>query len=799
MKALLDLSTRRAREARLGKTIGKTGAQTATVVALLGLAGSIALFIAKQHRYAYLLATPTLIAAMTSSWWSRQLSHVPIESGGLVGQLSGDVLARLQPHMQLTPKTVWQALSGHWQLIFFTNHLLISPTLVTSLLEDDPVELEKALAIAKELAEKSSNPVIELGYVAAGILLASPQIKELLTHLKLRPEDVRAIAAWLSRGLDSMSREHPVFGGIARDWTFGFTPLLNRFGENVSQSIMHYGSHFGWLTTSVGVQSIEGALANNAAAVALIGQNGIGKTSHVYGLAQRLIEGQGPKSLNYHQVVSLHAGDILSNAAAPGQLERLLLSLSNEASQAGHIILFLDDADLFFGSGPGAFDAVQILLPIVQARATPLILAMTPTDFQRLRTNHSNFASLLTPVVLQELPEANVMSVLEDSASNFESRHNLLIPYEALRESYRLSGRYEQDDAYPGKAIALLERAIPHAENGLLNAAAVQRAIEQTKGVKVGGAQPAEADTLLHLEDLIHERMINQTRAVEVVANALRRARAGVANPRRPLGSFLFLGPTGVGKTELAKAVAAVYFGSETNMLRLDMSEYQSADDVQRLLSDGQDDQSLIMAVRQQPFSVVLLDEIEKAHPNILNLMLQMLDEGQLTDSGGRAASFKDCIIIATSNAGANTIREHVERGEDLQSFEAAFTDELITSGQFKPELLNRFDEIVLFRPLKEDELAQVVKLMLDEINQTLEPQQIKLELTDEAVKAIVAHGYDARLGARPMRRVLQRAVEDTVAKKILAGDTKAGDTLKLDVDDLHLVAPNDNHSIENN
>jgi ATP-dependent Clp protease ATP-binding subunit ClpA len=232
--------------------------------------------------------------------------------------------------------------------------------------------------------------------------------------------------------------------------------------------------------------------------------------------------------------------------------------------------------------------------------------------------------------------------------------------------------------------------------------------------------------------------------------------------------------------------VAATYFGAESSMVRLDMSEYQQPDDVQRLLSTGAEaTNSLLMAVRAQPFSVVLLDEIEKAHPNILNLLLQLLDEGQLTDAAGKPASFKDCVIIATSNAGAQTIRDKIAKGETLESFASQFTDELIKSGQFKPELLNRFDEMVLFRPLNPEELAQVVQLMVGEVNKTLANQNISIELTPAAIAKIVEKGNDPRLGARPMRRTLQKAVEDTVAQKILKGESKAGDRITLDAPDL--------------
>jgi ATP-dependent Clp protease ATP-binding subunit ClpC len=345
-----------------------------------------------------------------------------------------------------------------------------------------------------------------------------------------------------------------------------------------------------------------------------------------------------------------------------------------------------------------------------------------------------------------------------------------------------LSGRYITEQANPGKSIKILEMAMNKPINNFITAESVQKVIEGTLGVKVTQAQGAESKLLLNLEDQIHERMINQKRAVSVVSSALRRSRAGVSNPKRPVGSFLFLGPTGVGKTELAKSLAAIYYGGEANMTRLDMSEYQQPEDVKRLLEVGS---SFLTDLRQKPFSVVLLDEIEKAHPNMLNLLLQMLDEGNLTDNQGRTVSFKDTIIIATSNAGADEIRKHIEAGEDLESFEVQFTDQLINSGKFKPELLNRFDEIVLFRPLNEQELAQVVSLLIADVNKTISNQNIDVSLTPEAVALLVKQGYDPRLGARPMRRMVQRKVEDLIAGRILNNQAHAGDHIILDVNDI--------------
>jgi len=784
----IDLKSQRAYEARLSKTIGERGFQILIGLAAIFTFIAIALMVSKTTRFGLVLLSPALICLLPAIWWKRYLSVLPITGDSFTDRLSLDILSNLKPNEELSTKVIWASLTDNWQAYFILNHLLVHKNNIAALLENsDNSQLATALKIAEGIADRNQSKQIELGFIIAGIMLASPSIKQELINKKARPEDVEEVANWLGRNLvEYASRDKQNFGGIGRDWAFGFTPILNRMGINLSLSIASNGSHYGWLMSSDGVKAMEAAFDNHASAIALVGQIGIGKTNSVYALAQLLIEGKTTQTLAYHQVISISATDILSNARGPGELERIMISIFNEATHAGHIILFLDDAEAFFGDGPGAFDASQILFSLVQGRGVPLIMALTPNGYERMKARNQSLSSLLTPVMLQEMSETGVLRVLEDAAVSLENSHKLLITYEALIEAYNLSGRYDQDEAYPGKAIKLLEQSIPYSIKSIVTASSVQHAIEQTKGVKLGSAGPNEASELLNLEGKIHERMINQTNAVGVIANSLRRARAGVTNPKRPIGSFLFLGPTGVGKTELAKSLAAVYFSSESNMIRLDMSEYQQESDVNRILSDGKEEnKSLIMAVRQQPFSVVLLDEIEKAHPNILNLLLQLLDEGQLTDVSGRAVSFKDCVIIATSNAGAQSIRDHVDKGEEIESFKSEFIDELIKSNQFRPELINRFDEVVIFRPLKPEELVQVVNLMLGEINQTLANQNITVSLTEAATQKIVTIGYDPKLGARPMRRALQHAVEDTIAQRILKGETRPGDHVQLDVNDL--------------
>ena len=369
-----------------------------------------------------------------------------------------------------------------------------------------------------------------------------------------------------------------------------------------------------------------------------------------------------------------------------------------------------------------------------------------------------------------------------DQAPYLEHQKQVLYTYQSLVEAYRLSEQYIHDIEMPGRAKLLLESATSFAEHGLVTAESVQAAVEKSYGVKVKVADTAEdRSKLLNLEQLIHEHMIDQQEAVSAVAGALRRAGAGVKNNSRPIGTFLFLGPTGVGKTELAKTLSRVYFNGEDNIIRLDMNEFVSSADVNRLIRDGASDPlSLTAQVMKQPFAVVLLDEIEKAHPSVLTTLLQVLDEGILRDEKNREVSFRDTIIIATSNAGANEIRERISAGATINDFKDELTDKLIESGEFKPEFLNRFDEICLFKPLSKEDLLSVLDLIIDSTNQTLAPQKITVSLTPEAKQILIDRGYDPKMGARPMRRIVQKTVENIVASAILSGAITPGSTLTI-------------------
>ena len=377
-------------------------------------------------------------------------------------------------------------------------------------------------------------------------------------------------------------------------------------------------------------------------------------------------------------------------------------------------------------------------------------------------------------MVLPSTPE-ETMKILQDRVPYYEYEHNVVYTIWALKEAYRLSEKYIHDMVMPGRALNLLEASAGFATERLVTAESVQMSIEKTYGIKMQASQnDDERQRLLNMESLIHERMIDQKQAVRAVSDALRRSAAGVRNEKRPIGTFLFLGPTGVGKTELAKAISDVYFHGEGTIVRIDLNEFVAAESVDRLIEDGAiNENSLTSQVMKRPFSVVLLDEIEKAHPKVLTTLLQLLDEGVLRDIKNREVSFRDTIVVATSNAGADKIRQYIDEGHDLSAVKEELTNELIANGEFKP-------------------VGKIFDLTLKGVNKTLESQKITVEVDDDAKAILVEKGYDPKLGARPMKRVVQSYVENITAKAMLAGNLAAGGNLRIDKEMLDLEDDDD-------
>jgi len=781
-------NSERASLARLSVVFEKNGAAVLIAIAgiLLAFGGSL-LFVGASigWLFAGLAAWPWMVIL----WYRHYLRSLPAgNSDSLDGRLEVALLGRLPK--DLTPKVLATKISEVTSAQFLMVRSGISTQMLTQVLGDDPASIPLVWSAVRDM---QPTGVVKASTVVAALAKTSPQLVQLLPHLQLDEDDLPKLANWFTH-LDELIERHRQprrTGGLARDWNFGYLRLLDHFGINISDRVARGGlmtvdleSHQDTIDYMLNTFS-SGGRQN----VALVGPLGVGKTTIVHAFAEQLMQGNSTlgSNLKYRQVISLDAAALISAASGRGELEDLLNRLLLEAYHAKNVIICLDDAELFFEEGVGSVDLSKLLLPILESGALRMILTMDEQRWLQIASRNPALAGALNKVTISPSSASETMAVLQDQLVTVEFQQKVTYMYQALKESLRLSERYFHDQAQPGRAIKVMTAAASYAENGLVTATSVKRSIEQTQGVKVGGSGgEEERQTLLNLEDLIHRRMINQVRAVSVVSDALRRARAGVRNEQRPVGTFLFFGPTGTGKTELAKSLAAVYFGGEERLVRVDLNEFVRAEDVNRLIADGSEDaMSLSAQVLKQPFSVILLDEIEKAHTSVLTALLQVLDEGILRDARGREVSFRDAIVIATSNAGADQIRHHIEAGESLEQFEDAFTRELISSGQFRPEFLNRFDEIVLFKPLGKEELSQVIDLLIAGVNRTLEPQKVSVAISDDAKTKLIDLGYDPQLGARPLRRVVQRTVESQVAKKLLSGELQPGQTLSITAADI--------------
>lgn len=791
-----DFHATRAREARVRNALSKSALRTTLLVGgVILLLGWAYLVFFAGILAGHLLLVFVGLPLMLPIWYKAHLEELAVDPRGGVERidqiLEPELLGKLP--QSFSPKQLAHIVGAVNGARFYGARFAISSEFIENISSESAEDTVKIWQLAVELSKKYDEKFVSSAAVTCALLFSLPEFEYYLAQLKLSREDIEAGLGWHEhiRKVIKRSQVKHFHGGIGRDLSFGWTPLLSRFGMNISEEVQVGGllhreieGHKDVLSQMIHVLAQPGR--RNAT---LVGEVGVGKTTLVNALAQKLLEDKlTSKELQYSQIIALDSASLIANAKGRGELENLLIRLFNEAIRAKNIILFLDEAQLFLKDGTGSVDLSSILLPVLEGGGLRLIIALSDQEWLALSQTNPGLTQLMNRVVVSPLDETDSMRVMEDQVLLLEVRNKVTYMYQSLREAYKLAERFIRDSAFPGKGVKLLEAAAGFKEQEFfVTEKSVQQAIEKTFDVKVQNASTdEERDTLINLEGKIHERMINQTRAVQVVSDALRRARAGVRNQQRPIGTFLFLGPTGVGKTELSKSLAAVYFGGEDHMVRIDMNEYSGADDVSRLLAvPAADPFSLSSQISKQPFSVVLFDEIEKAHPNVLNVLLQMLDEGVLRDTNNKPVSFRDAIIIATSNAGAEDIRAHIERGEDFQQFEDKFVDELINKQLFRPEFLNRFDEIVLFRPLTKVELLQVVDLIVASLNKTLAAQKVSVTLTDSAKSVLVDAGYDPRLGARPLRRVVQRSIENIVAGKLLSGQTGAGAQLTIDAPEI--------------
>jgi len=565
------------------------------------------------------------------------------------------------------------------------------------------------------------------------------------------------------------------------------TPLLERFSEDLTIS-----ARYGYLAPLIGrereMEELLRAVESGNRSVVLVGERGAGKRAIIEGLARRMVEEDVPEELFDRRLIAINIAQVVA-AGDPALAAERFLAILEEASQSGNIILVLEGIEGLAGAGSqGTLDLMEILSTELGKLRFLAIAMTTPQGYTRY-VERRTLGAKLVRVDVPELPLEASIGVLMAKSGAIEYQNGVFFTFAAIDRAVSLSARYMHGVSLPEKALDVIREAAVLArkkrgDGAFVTAEEIATVVHDKTNIPVEAVTENEAQKLLSLEQELHGRIIGQDAAVVAVAQAMRRARAELREGKRPIANFLFLGPTGVGKTELSKALAAEYFGDERNMIRLDMSEYQDAGSIDKMIGAPNDERGglLTEAVRRQPFAIVLLDEIEKAHPDILNLFLQVMDDGRLTDGIGRTIDFTNVVLIATSNAGTPYIQGEVKKGTDLERIKTMLLETEL-KGIFRPEFLNRFDAVIVFAPLTLEDVEQIAWLMLRRIETSLADKHIGFRAEDEAVMALAELGFDPLFGARPLRRVIQDRVDNPLADLLLRKEADRRDTVVLDRD----------------
>jgi len=666
-----------------------------------------------------------------------------------------------------------------------------------SLSDDFYNSLTEALNIA---AEKNHSR-IEIGDLISGLAKHNSFFKELLINSKLKPEDIKNLASWIEN-LKTEIREEKKWweyknlarrGTMGKGFSSGYTVTLDSFSIDWSE-ILRKSNFYPIFGHKQELEMVERILSrqqiNN---VLLVGKPGTGKKSIVTQFARRSFLGESLPEINYKRVVELDLPGLISRIQDTEELESALDNIFKEAVFSGNVILVIPNIHDYIGITvkPGVVDISGILYSYLDLPNFQIVGTASFAGFRQNIERKPAILNFFEKVRVSEVSPQDTLAILEGLVPAMERKYRKYISYPALRDIIEYADRYLPALPFPKKAQDILNESvvlISRSGEKVLMPKHISKIVSDKSKIPVGEMESKEKEILLNLESLIHKKIINQDSAVKEISAALRRARTEVKTRNAPMGSFLFLGPTGVGKTETSKALAEIYFGSKENMIRLDMSEFQQLKDVSRIIGSKEEDGFLTTKVRENPFSLVLLDEVEKTYPDILNLFLQILDEGYVTDGLDRKVDFRNTIIIATSNAGYKIILDSIAKKIEWNLVKKTLLDSLFDEGIFRPELINRFDAVIVFSPLSRDNLLDICHLQLQGLEKNLLKKDIEFIITEPLKDEIVKLSYNPQYGAREMKRVIQDKIENVLAEALLEGKIERGSKIKIDARSFEVI-----------
>lgn len=642
-------------------------------------------------------------------------------------------------------------------------------------------ETRHILAGAFMMTLESRKKKVDVVNLLRTIAIYDTLVKELLYQLKIDENKLFNVMSWIDvearlierqRHFRVRARLKPK-GHMDRAMTALATPALDSFSTDLTL-LARKGYLEPLINREKEMNQIFRLMEGGGENVVLIGPTGVGKTTLIHGLAQLMVEEHVPEILQDKRLVALNTARLVSGVNPSVAGERLI-AISDEIIRAGNIMLVIEDVNLLIGISSGteqSLDLADVLAQIIRNKLFFTIATSEPLKY-RSNVSKTTLGQIFQIVRVGEPIYNFAIQIIQSKTLYLENRHKVFFSYDAIAELTRLSFRYFPNLRMPQKAIELLEeiaiyRTQQGGQNKIITVSDVAQVISEKINIPVSKVEQPEAEKLLSLEKLIHKKIIDQEEAVKAVASALRRARTNLTTEERPIASLLFLGPTGVGKTELTKTVADIYFGSEKSMIRIDMSEFQDTESLAKLIGKSGMQGFLSKEVREKPFSLLLLDELEKSHPDVLNIFLQVMDDGRLTDGTGQVLDFTNIIIIATSNAGSQYIQDSIKEGKSVEETRKILLDKEIKR-YFLPEFLNRFDGIIVFKPLTLDEVQSIATLMINELAHKLKKAKgIFFEVDNRALVSLAKEGFKPDLGARPLRRVIQDRIDNQLSRMLL-------------------------------